>query len=183
MPGECREAPNSQGVLDSRTVWRRIATVAGWQHGTISHRQLLAAGLSAKAVEYRLRSARLHRVHRGVYAVGHSRLSKEGRWMAATLTVPGAVLSHGSTAARWELRAPGSGAIHVTASRRAARRRSIVFHCGALPADERTIRGGVPTTTLARTPLDLAATKGEKAFERALREATRALGVRGRGQW
>jgi len=171
MPDEHQETPDSQGVVDSRTVWRRIATVAGRQHGAIARRQLLASGLSPKAVEYRLRTARLHRVHRGVYAVGHSRLSQKGRWMAAALTVPGAVLSHGSAAACWELR-PGSGAIHLTASRRAAPGRSIVVHRRALPADERTIRGGVPTTSMARTLLDLAATEGERAFERALREAT-----------
>ncbi len=92
--------------------------------------------------------------------------------MAATLSVPAAVLSHGSAAGRWELRSPGSGAIHLTAPQRAARRRAVVVHYRPLPADEHTIRGGVPTTSLARTLLDIAATEGAKAFERALREAT-----------
>ena len=41
-------------------------------------------------------------LHRGVYAVGHTVLTKEGRWMAATLAT-GGVLSHATAAAAWEL--------------------------------------------------------------------------------
>ena len=55
------------------------------------------------------------RIHRGVFAVGHRRLSREGRWMAAVLALgDGAVLSHVSAAALWELRPSGSAPVHVT---------------------------------------------------------------------
>ena len=38
----------------------------------------------------------LHRLHRGVYSVGHTLVSQEGRWLAAVLACgPGAFLSHG----------------------------------------------------------------------------------------
>jgi hypothetical protein len=47
--------------------------------------QLLLAGLSEAGVQRRVRAGRLHRIHRGVYAVGHSGLSNEGRWIAAVL--------------------------------------------------------------------------------------------------
>lgn len=92
--------------------------------------------------------------------------------MAASLTVPSAVVSHGSATGRWDLRSPGSGPIHLTAPQKAAQRPGVVVHHRRLPPDERTIRGGVPTTSLARTLLDIAATEGERALERALREAT-----------
>ena len=171
MDGECHEPPDSQGKRDSRTVWRRIATLAERQHGVVAGRQLLAAGLSAKAIEYQLRTARLHRVQRGVYAVGHRRLSREGEWMAAILAAPGAVLSHRSAAELWELRERRGGRIHVTGPRRLHPRSSLVAHLRLLPGDERTVHNGIPTTTVPRTLLDIAATEGRGPLTRALREA------------
>lgn len=50
----------------------------------------------------RLRSGRLHRIHRGVYAVGHEGLSNHGRWKAAVIAYgPEAWLSHRSAAELW----------------------------------------------------------------------------------
>ena len=50
-------------------------------------------------------------LHRGVYAVGHAALRREGTWLAAVLALgPGeAYLSHASAAALWGL-IGGSGA-------------------------------------------------------------------------
>ena len=47
--------------------------------------QLTAIGIGRRAIGHRLERGRLHRVHQGVYAVGHRALSPEGRWMAAVL--------------------------------------------------------------------------------------------------
>src|SRR5215208_3743622 len=59
-------------------------------------------GISRSAIGDRAAARRLHRIHRGVYAVGHRRLSDEGRWMAAVLACgDGAVLSHVSAAQLW----------------------------------------------------------------------------------
>ena len=54
--------------------------------------------------EYLLRgnTGRFHRIHRGVYALGHTNLSFEGRCTAAVLALgEGAVVSHLSAAALW----------------------------------------------------------------------------------
>src|SRR3954470_24637919 len=59
-----------------------IAAIATRQHGLIALVQLLALGLTRSAVTKRERAGRLHRIHRGVYAVGHPRLSQEGKSMA-----------------------------------------------------------------------------------------------------
>jgi len=60
---------------------------------------------------------RLHRIHRGVYAVGHARLTLEGRYMAAVLACgQGAVLSHWSAAALWKLLRPREQTIAVWAT-------------------------------------------------------------------
>jgi predicted transcriptional regulator of viral defense system len=81
-----------------------IARIAGRQHGVVSVRQLRAAGLDKFAVMRRVRAGRLHPVHRGVYAVGHLRLSADEKWMAATLALgEGAVVSHRSAASLWSL--------------------------------------------------------------------------------
>src|SRR4051812_42324621 len=62
-----------------------LAEIARNQWGVASRRQLEALGLDRGAIHHRLRSGRLHRLHRGVYAVGHAYVTKRGRWMAAVL--------------------------------------------------------------------------------------------------
>jgi very-short-patch-repair endonuclease len=136
--------------------------------------QLRALGLCPSAVRERVAAGKLHRVHRGVYSVGHSVLSVEGRWMAAVLACgPGAVLSHRSAAALWGLRPSARARIDVTAPRRAGRvREGIDVHSGAtlLPRDVTSVRG-IPCTTVARTLLDLAEVVDRRGVERACDQA------------
>jgi len=84
-----------------------IATLAHRQHGVVARRQLVDLGLGPKAIEYRVAIGRLHAIHRGVYAVGHRRLTREGARMAAVLVAEGAVLSHRSAAALWGIWSTG----------------------------------------------------------------------------
>ena len=63
----------------------RIAHAAARQYGVVNTAQLAAAGLGRSAIAKRVEAGRLHRIHRGVYAVGHRGLSNEGRWIAAVL--------------------------------------------------------------------------------------------------
>ena len=55
------------------------------QHGVVALRQLQLLGLSKSAVSRRAGAGRLHRIHRGVYAVGYPKLIGYGHWMAAVL--------------------------------------------------------------------------------------------------
>ena len=57
----------------------RLARIAERQHGVISFAQLISCGLGRHAITTRVERGSLHRVHRGVYAVGHRRLSPHGR--------------------------------------------------------------------------------------------------------
>lgn len=145
-----------------------IAVLAARQHGVVAYEQLIALGLSRQAIDHRVRCGRLHRLHRGVYAVGHKRLTQRGRWMAAVLAGgESAFLSRRSAAVLWNL-LPHGGDIHVTAPRELRNRDGIKFHSQPLQFDEVTIHDGIPVTTVARTLLDLAQTVD---LERALNEA------------
>src|SRR4051794_25747792 len=148
----------------------RIAALAARQHGVVSLAQLIQLGLSRQSVYRRARLGQLHRIHQGVYAVGHKRLTQRGRWMAAVLAGgPGAVLSHRSAAVLCGI-LPAPGPVHVTTARELRNRDGITFHSQSLQFDEVTTHDGIPTTTVARTLLDLAATQ-PRDLERAYNEA------------
>src|SRR3954465_4969758 len=106
------------------TLDRLVAEIAKKQHGVVSTSQLKASGVSETALRRRVEAGRLHRLHQGVYAVGHAGVSREGRWMAAVLASgKGAVLSHGSAAAHWGLLWPPGGPVEVSVPTDAGRRR------------------------------------------------------------
>ena len=84
---------------------RATAEWASRQHGVIAYRQLRALGLEPGAIKHRVAAGRLHRLHVGVYAVGHRLLTANGHRMAAVLACgPDAVLSHRSAASLHALR-------------------------------------------------------------------------------
>ena len=172
MSDECALDPVIGGELRTRSVDELISMLAERQHGVVARRQLVARGVGARAIDHRLKCGRLHPVHRGVYAVGHRVLSQRGRWMAAVLACgSGAVLSHRSAAALWGIRPTSRPAVEVTTPRRLHARPGLQPHRAVLRADEVTVLDGIPTTTPARTLLDLAATLPRRSLERALDEA------------
>jgi very-short-patch-repair endonuclease len=153
-----------------------IARTADRQHGVVSIAQILAAGLDKHQVLHRVRTARLHRIHRGVFAVGHSHLSEEGRWIAATLAGgDAAVLSHRSAASLWallphcetpdvEISIPGDGGRRKRAGIR-------VHRCPSLSAEHVTRRRGIAVTTPLRTISDLCGAVSAQELRRAQRQA------------
>jgi very-short-patch-repair endonuclease len=152
-----------------------VAAIAARQHGVITLTQLIEAGLSPSGVRRRLQSGRLHRIHRGVYAVGHPGLSNEGRWMAAVLACgDGAVLSHRSAAELWELLPPRKGPVHVTVPVPGGRKKRDGIHLHrspSLPNTATTRRDGIAVTAPARTLADLRHTIAPALLRKALREA------------
>jgi very-short-patch-repair endonuclease len=161
-----------RGLLRPQSVDREISTLAARQHGVVGRSQLFALGLGEDAIDYRLRVGRLHRLHRGAYAVGHEALTRRGRWMAAVLSCgEGAVLSHFSAAALWGIRSDSRAAIDVTLPGRSRNSRSVRRHHRRLPADETTCEDGIPVTSVPRTIFDLAAVATVDSVENALREA------------
>jgi Transcriptional regulator, AbiEi antitoxin/Protein of unknown function (DUF559) len=152
---------------------RALAGLAERQWGVVSLAQLRALGIEYGAVKHRVRVGRLHRVHHGVYAVGHRALRVEGRRLAAVLACgPGAVLSHRSAASHWGLLATDQVGIDVTAPRGRHGVPGIRLHTSrSLDAQDTTSHEGIPITTVHRTLLDLAATVRNHQLERALAQA------------
>jgi very-short-patch-repair endonuclease len=157
-----------------RRVDREIAQLAERQHGVIATRQLAELGLTQRAVSHRAAAGRLHRIHRGVYAVGHPVLPRYARWMAAVLAAgPDAALSHASAAALWEIRPSGATRIDVSVRTRGGRQQAglRIHRATTLRSNELTHRHHIPVTTPARTVLDLASSLPRRALERALDQA------------
>lgn len=154
----------------STGLWR----LARRQHWVVSHRQLIELGYSPQAIKHRVHRGRLHRIRRGVYAVGRSQLSREGQWMAAVLCCGrGAVLSHQTAAALWRIR-PHAGRlidVSVPADRTPAHGGIDVHRRTELGPPAR--RDGIPLTSPLYTLIDLATVLGEPGLEAAVNEADR----------
>jgi hypothetical protein len=84
---------------------------------------------------------------------------------------PNAVLSHRSAAVLWGLRRGDAARTEVTVPRRLGGREGIRAHRGEVARDEITEDDGIPTTTVARTLLDLAAILDRPQLERAIEQA------------
>lgn len=150
---------------------RLISAVATAQEGVVSLGQLRAASLSPQAVSQRAEVARLHR---GVYAVGHEKVSECGRLLAATLACgPGSAVSHFSAAAFWRLRGPMPVVIDVVVPCETGRKIDGIRarRCRYPTPEELTSHQGVPCTTPSRTLVDLAGVLGHGPLKRAVEQA------------
>jgi very-short-patch-repair endonuclease len=151
----------------SRQAWE----LAGRQHGIVARRQLLALGFNAREIEHRIERGRLHIVMRGVYAVGWPQLTSKRRWMAAVLACgEGAMLSHRSAAALWEIGKEKRHTIDVSVARRAELKRQGLRVRGrpSLTAERITIHDCIPVTAPVQTLIDLSTELAPRAVERAV---------------
>lgn len=172
MPRETAIAPPVPEQLRTREREIELADLAGRQHGVVARRQLVGIGFGNDAIARRISVGRLHRLHSGVYAVGHRALSCEAKWMAAVLAGgEGAVLSHASAAALWGVRPPTRECPEITTPRSSRSTSDLRRHRSLLAVDEVTVRRGIPVTRVARTLTDIAADVQAWEFERAVREA------------
>lgn len=116
-------------------------------------------------------------MHRGVYAVGHPVTGVRAKLLAAVLACgPGAVLSHRSAAALWNIRPSATPLVDVTVPTRAGRskRRGIRVHRSSTLGDEDATRlHGIAITSVARTILDLAQVLPKREVDKAIDLAVR----------
>lgn len=152
-----------------------VAEIAKRQHGVVSIEQMRECGLSNTAVRERVRAGRVHRMHRGVYAIGHTAPSNERRWMAAVLAMGGmAALSHRSAAELWGLLPPSTGSVDVSLPGRGGKRKreGIRIHRPlSLEPSEIASARDISVTSPARTLADLRSAVSGHEVRRATRQA------------
>jgi very-short-patch-repair endonuclease len=152
------------------SVW----ALAREQHGVVTRAQLIGLGYGSEVIRHRLRGGRLHRVRRGVYAIGRPELSRLGVWMAAVLSCgPRALLSHESAAALWGIRPGGGRLIEVSVPNRVLRRRAgiVVHRRSGLSLDDLAIHRAISVTSPVCTIVDLSARLSPRKLEAMVNEA------------
>jgi len=148
MPNESRPHDEQRSA--------RLAQWAARQWCVITHRQLLDLGFSKDEIHGMVKRGFLIRMHRGVYVVGALSPAPEQRLAAAVLLGgKGAALMHTAAAANYDL-LPARHVIHVAAPKK--RRGDKIVRIHERGHVEITQHNGIPTTTIAQTLLDLAAT-------------------------
>lgn len=165
--------PNQSAGSATEHPDRIIARLAARQHGRVNRRQLLVAGLTRHQIQHRLATARLHRVHTGVYAVGHLFSGPWGAYAAAALAyAPRAAVGVLSGAAMWGVRPCHRSVVDVVLGKEGGQERpGIRLHRSRVltPADVVHL-GGIPVTSVPRTYVDIAAQLPRDALARAWRE-------------
>lgn len=152
-----------------------LLALAERQLGLLSWRQLRSAGWSATRITRAAGRRELLRVHDGVFAVGHRPTDPAARWWAAILTHPGSVLSAASAGALLGLR-PWHGRFEVVTrpgSGGPVRYGDVLVCRSTTLIGDTTVVRGLPTTTGARTLLDLAPHLDPRQLDRSTREALR----------
>jgi predicted transcriptional regulator of viral defense system len=140
------------------------------QHGNVTRAQLRGLGISDQGIKHRIAVGRLHRVHRGVYAVGRPPVVVLERAAAAVLACgPGAALSHASALALWGI-TPWPRRFDVIVTRR-RRPRGITVHRCALARRDLATQRGIRVTTAARALLDSATRLNDDDLTRAVNDA------------
>jgi hypothetical protein len=150
---------------------KRIGDLASCQYGLVALWQL--SDLDVELARKRAKVGRLHRVQQGVYSIRHRVIPRNGHLLAAVLACgPGAVLSHRSAAVLHGLLGEAGSRIHIIAPNRRGRSpRGISAHRdGTLTSKDTAKVDGIPCTRIARTLLDLAATK-DRGLCRAITQA------------
>ena len=152
----------------------KIAQIAGRQQGNITRAQLIDLGMAPTPITRWVRLGRLHRVYRGVYAVGRPPATPLEKAAAAVLACGDrAALSHGSAMTlwgfwkRWDL----PFEVSLAGDRRP---KGIKTHrpSGLLQRDIR-FHQGVRVTSPARTLLDSAPSVPARSLTRAINDARR----------
>ncbi len=168
MHGEWSLSPVRGGQATTEAD-RAVAKLAAGQWGVVTHAELLACGLSKKAVEVRVERGNLHSLYRGVYAVGHRNIALEGRFLAAVKACGVlAVLSHYAAAVLHALLKWDGRPIDITAP---SRHRHPRINAHRSDTIERIVVRRIPVTPKLRTVIDLAKVADDATVKRALRQA------------
>src|SRR6476469_1832956 len=154
--------------------WWDVATLAERQHGVVSRDQLRDIGMGEGAIDHAIATGRLFPIFRGASGVGHSRVGSRGRMLAAVRACGGGtVVSHGSAAHLLGLWEGEPKAIHVIAPDQAGRKVPGIrpHHVPPPIGGEVVVHEFIPSTSAARTVVDLAGMVGDASLRRTIEQA------------
>jgi hypothetical protein len=148
----------------------RLVELAERQRGVVKRSQLEEIGLTGGGISRWIDEGRIHRIHPGVFAVGHCHLSMEARLAAALLYAgPGAAL-YGVTAGSWlGIIVARPTRLHIVAPQRRRSLPDVRVHHST--KHERVMHKGLPVTPPAQVLLDMARGLRPNQLRRALAEA------------
>lgn len=138
-----------------------LSDLAKDQHGHFCMAQCHERGIGRRTVAALRAAKEIERVHRGVYRMASARDCWQGRLMAAVLAAgPGAVASHAWAAKLHGVErvwVPTTPEVSIPCERRAVIPGVSVHRSRAIASCDTTTKDRIPTTTGARTNIDLAA--------------------------
>ncbi|HEX3975982.1 MAG TPA: hypothetical protein VHW96_06930 [Solirubrobacteraceae bacterium] len=152
-----------------------MRALAARQSGNVARRQLLPLGLGSDAINARLRNGSFVGRYHGVYALAPARHDPQAVIAAAVLAGGAtAVASHASAAWLWGFVSRYEPPPEISLASGDRRPRHILTHrCPSLQPRDLTRQRDIPTTTPARTTLDLAPRLTTKALSRLVNDARR----------
>jgi very-short-patch-repair endonuclease len=180
VPGSNPGAPIEGASVRFVGLWvdgmhAHLRELAAAQADVVASWQLVERGWSRDRISHAARRGGWRRLHAGVHLLSQSPPTRRQRWMAATLTAPGTVLSHASAGALWGFRPweagleivtrPGGGGPRMVGKLLVCRSRHL--------AERSTRHHGIPVTLAAHALCDLAGHLGTEAMARCVREALR----------
>jgi very-short-patch-repair endonuclease len=144
------------------------------QRGVVTCAQLLELGIDRHTIKRWCKAGLLHRMHHGVYAVGHPALTPLAKMQAAQLACgPQAVLSHAAAAFLWGLTQSPPSTLDVTLMSGRCRPKDGVRVHRSVDFDEHALRRrhSLLVTSPARTIIDQAADVTLDELDRLIAEA------------
>lgn len=153
---------------------RQAWELARNQHGVLSRDQLVEIGYKRHAIDHRIRTGRLHPLHRGIYAVGRPHVTVHGRWMAGVLACgDGAIISHSSAGALWRIGPEDRGVVELSLPSPFQRCRPglRIHRRPSIDPGDVTTEYGIPVTTPVQTLIDMSLRLDRPGIERMINEA------------
>jgi hypothetical protein len=148
-----------------------LAALAARQFGVVSLDQLLALGFGYDQVWRLEQRGYLHRLFRGVFAVGHRRIGRWG-WLMAAFLAGGAesFLSHRTSTAALGLREIATRQIEITIPGTGTAKRGLIVHRTSKPphTEDISIVNGIRVSSVPRMLIELAPREHPLELERLI---------------
>ncbi len=165
-----RSFPAPVVPLDPSELVRRSAALLAARPDVVTRAALLDAGTSRSEIDWGLERGRLHRVHRGVYALGRPQLDPAGRaWAAIAACGVGTVLGDHSAAAIYGMIEAVPEPLAVTTTGGTKPRGVVSRRVKHAPPG--LILDGLPLLAPHQVLIELSATRSQVFLARALAEA------------